>query len=67
MAEKVVETCDVASCKNPSARSFPSVRIKGAELTLKNDDARRANLCKDHYKQFKKATKKDRELERVTW
>jgi hypothetical protein len=25
------------------------------------------HLCKDHYREFKKATKKDRSLETITW
>jgi hypothetical protein len=31
---------------------------------LKVDESRRAFLCKEHYKEFKKGTKKDRVLEK---
>ena len=63
----MVDTCSVLGCENPAARSLPAVRVKGADLKLKDEEARRAHLCKDHYKKFKKATKDDRELERLAW
>jgi hypothetical protein len=30
-------------------------------------DARRAHLCRTHYKEWKKGTRKERELERASW
>lgn len=30
-------------------------------------EGRRAYLCKDHYKKYRKATKADRTIDRITW
>jgi len=63
----MADPCGILDCSNEAARSFPGVRVKAAGLKVKDDDARRCGLCKDHYKKFKKATKEDRELERLAW
>ena len=63
----MADPCGVLSCNNDMARSFPAVRVTGAGMKVKDEKARRCGLCKDHYKKFKKATKEDRELERLTW
>jgi hypothetical protein len=63
----MAERCGVAGCTNEAARSFPAVRVTEAGLSLADEKARRAGLCRDHYKKFKKATKEDRELERLAW
>jgi hypothetical protein len=36
-------------------------------LTLKADAGKRVQLCKKHYKEYKKKTKKERDLERLAW
>ena len=63
----MADLCGIQDCSNEATRSFPAVRVKAADLKPKDDDARRCGLCKDHYKKFKKATKDDRELERLAW
>jgi len=30
-------------------------------------EPRRIHLCKDHYRQFRKKTKEERDLDRATW
>jgi hypothetical protein len=60
------ETCLVGGCSEPSVRhlslaearrGFPSLPEKG----------RRAPLCRTHYKEWKKATKESRALDRLGW
>lgn len=59
--------CSVEGCRNPSARSIGGKRAQAALSPLKLKDDRRAHLCRDHYKQFRKATKRDRKLDRLGW
>jgi hypothetical protein len=63
MAEK--ETCDVSGCNKEAERSISVKQVKGSKLTLKPECTRSAHLCKDHYREFKKETKKDRKLEQL--
>ena len=63
----MADRCAVLSCANEATRSFPAVRVTAAGLKLQDEKARRAGLCKEHYKKFKKATKEERELERLAW
>ena len=60
------EPCVVPGCGEISARhltlteawkAFPNLPEKG----------RRAPLCKNHYKEWKKSTKESRKLERLAW
>lgn len=54
--------CSVTGCSNDAVRSLQTDRVKNAGLKV--DEARRTYLCKEHYKEFKKGTKKDRTLEK---
>ncbi|UCH32234.1 MAG: hypothetical protein JSV05_02280 [Candidatus Bathyarchaeota archaeon] len=54
--------CSVSSCEKSAIRSIAAGKVTTAGLKI--DTERRAYLCKDHYKEFKKATKKDRTLEK---
>jgi hypothetical protein len=58
--------CDVEGCDNDGARSLNSSRVENAGLRLKSS-AKKAVLCKEHYKEWKKETKEDRELERARY
>ena len=58
--------CDVAGCKNQAERSISRAETADSGLTL-GGDGRRAYLCREHYKAWKKATKKARTLERSRW
>jgi hypothetical protein len=58
--------CSVSGCKNPAERSLSRTDMGGSGLSLAGD-GRRVYLCRDHYKQWKKATKKSRTLERSRW
>lgn len=58
--------CNVAGCTNPAERSLSRDEIGGSGLTV-TGEGRRVYLCRDHYKVWKKATKKSRSLERSRW
>jgi hypothetical protein len=58
--------CDVKGCKNPSARSISAKKVGESGLVIERKTGN-VHLCKDHYREFKKATKKDRELDRLGW
>jgi len=64
--KKKVKTCDVSGCSEPSVRTVSAQKARDAGLSVPSD-LRKAHLCKKHNKEFKKATKKDRELERMGW
>ena len=54
--------CSVSGCEKDAVRSIAAGKVTVAGLKI--DAERRAYLCKGHYKEFKKATKKDRTLEK---
>lgn len=54
--------CSVLGCNNTASRSIAVE--KASKAGLKVESSRRAYLCKDHYKEFKKKTKKDRLIEK---
>jgi len=62
------EICGVSGCGLDAVRSVAVDKAKdvlpGKSLTA---DFRRVHLCREHYRAFRKATKKDRELERLGW
>jgi hypothetical protein len=60
--------CAVSGCGQEAARSLSTKKVKEAlpELSLAGE-ARRAQLCRDHYRQFRKKTKEERTLERLGW
>lgn len=60
------EPCLVPGCGAPSARRLSLTEARKAFTNLP-DKGRRAPLCRDHYREWKKATKKARTLERAAW
>jgi len=54
--------CSVTGCGNDAVRSLSTDKVKAAGLKV--GEARRAYLCRDHYKEFKKNTKQERVLEK---
>jgi len=54
--------CSVVQCGRDAVRSLPTEKVASAGLKL--NEARQAYLCRDHYKEYKKATKKDRMLDK---
>ena len=56
------EKCTVRGCDNPAVRSLAAEKVTRAGLQV--GSSKRAYLCKEHYKEMKKKSKKDRLLER---
>lgn len=59
--------CDVAGCDEVAERSITGKKVIDAGISLKDKDLKKAQLCKNHYRDYKKATKKDRELDKLNW
>jgi hypothetical protein len=53
--------CSVVGCDGDAVRSLPRDKVSAAGLKV--DSARRSYLCRLHYKEYKKGTKKDKMLE----
>ena len=58
--------CNVDSCENTGVRSLDTKKVEDAGLRL-NSSGKKSVLCKQHYKEWKKETKGDRELERARY
>jgi hypothetical protein len=56
--------CNVDGCSNDGTRSLNTTKVENAGLRL-NSSGKKTVLCKDHYKEYKKESKDDRELERA--
>ena len=56
--------CNVEGCDQDGARSLNTTKVENAGLRV-NSKGKKTILCKDHYKERKKESKDDRELERA--
>lgn len=54
--------CSVDGCGAEAERSLSRDKISGFKVV---GEGRRVYLCSQHYKAWKKATKKERELDRI--
>jgi len=54
--------CSVSGCGREAVRSLSTEKVRSAGLNVGSNE-RRAYLCKEHYKEYKKKTKKDKQLE----
>lgn len=54
--------CNVSGCGKEAVRSLSAAKVKPAGLKV--TDEKHAYLCKEHYKEYKKKTKKDKKLEK---
>ncbi|TFG12894.1 hypothetical protein EU537_07970 [Candidatus Thorarchaeota archaeon] len=65
------KTCSITGCDKPSKRSFSAPRINPSVnkvgLTVEDSRQRKTYLCREHWKQVKKAYKKARAPERMRW
>jgi hypothetical protein len=61
------QICEIKGCDNEVARSIATKNIikNLPELKVDDEKKKRTHICKDHYKAFKKATKEERELDRL--
>jgi uncharacterized Zn-finger protein len=64
-ANSGARACDVSGCSKEAERSISLKQVKATKLSLKPDCTRSAHLCRDHYREFKKETKKDRKFEQL--
>ena len=63
---EVAENCAVPGCGAEAARRLSLAEARKVFQSLP-EKGHRAPLCRDHYKEWKKATKTDRKLDRLTW
>ncbi|MBS7622470.1 hypothetical protein KEJ39_02185 [Candidatus Bathyarchaeota archaeon] len=54
--------CNVSGCGKEAVRSLATEKAAGAGLQV--ESSRRAYLCREHYKEYKKRSRKERLLER---
>jgi len=55
--------CSVSGCSIEAIRSLSAEKVRSAGLNISSSE-RRAYLCKEHYREFKKKTKKEKQLEK---
>ena len=55
------QKCSVVNCDNEAVRSLPREKVSSAGLKV--DGEKRSYLCREHYKEYKKGSKKDKLLE----
>jgi hypothetical protein len=65
-APEEAAACAIPGCGGPAIRSLARSEVRKAFPKL-SEEGRRAPLCKAHYKEWKKATKEERELQRLAW
>jgi hypothetical protein len=58
--------CSITGCKNKGERSMGRDQLAGSGLSAAGD-GRRIYLCHEHYKAWKKSTKKERGMQRARW
>lgn len=58
--------CNVEGCSNDGVRSLNTAKVENAGLRVTSGN-KKSVLCKEHYKQWKKETREDRELERARY
>jgi hypothetical protein len=56
--------CNVEGCDHDGTRSLNTTKVENAGLRV-NSTGKKTVLCKDHYKEWKKESKDDRDLERA--
>ena len=57
------EKCSVSGCGKDAIRSLSTEKAKSAGLNV-GSTGKRVYLCKEHYKEFKKKTKKDKTIDK---
>lgn len=55
--------CDVSGCTGTAVRSISTDKARHAGLHVGSGE-KRVYLCREHYKEFKKKTKKDKTIEK---
>ena len=57
--------CSIIPCGKDAVRSMSAKEVESAGLKIEAD--KRAYLCEDHYKEFKKKSKGSRQVEKWRW
>ncbi len=57
------QKCSVSGCGKEAVRSMTAEKVKAAGLNV-NTNEKRAYICKEHYKEYKKKTKKEKTLDK---
>ena len=57
------EKCNVSGCGREAARSLSADKVRAAGLNVGSSESR-AYICKEHYKEYKKKTKKDKAIDK---
>ncbi len=65
-AAEAEEPCIVPNCGAPAVRHLALAEARKAFSDLP-EKGRRAPLCREHYRTWKKQTKQQRALDRLTW
>ncbi len=60
-------SCSVSGCQREVTRSLSYRKVRDALSEHGIQEGRRAHLCKPHYREFKRATKGERTIDRLTW
>lgn len=55
--------CSVSGCGREAVRSLSTGKAKSSGLNV-NSNEKRVYVCKEHYKEFKKKTKRDKVLDK---
>jgi hypothetical protein len=63
-ATKGKRTCDVKGCGSEAERSVSGDSASDAGLEV-DEGLKRVHLCKEHYREYKKLSRKDRQLEQL--
>ena len=63
------DRCKVSGCKEAGERSVAAKKYQGAlpGASLSGEVGRRIMLCRNHYRDFRKKTKEEREFDRLGW
>ena len=61
-----IKTCGIEGCDEPAERSVARSNVVKYINNIKQE-GRRVHLCRKHYKVYKKASQRDRKLERLGW
>jgi hypothetical protein len=63
------DLCSVKGCQEPLKRKMSGKAVAKAvpDFQWKVKNPKKVRLCKEHYKEYKKATKEERKLERMSW
>ncbi|MCL4314699.1 MAG: hypothetical protein M1454_03110 [Candidatus Thermoplasmatota archaeon] len=57
--------CDVVDCSNESFQTVPM--DKASKVFSFKSEKTKVHLCREHYKEYKKKTKKERDIDRLDW